>query len=194
LDFFVYSRDATGAGALRDDDELLEAHWSYMDRFAHSMIARGPTLDDDRETATGSLHIVGLPSVAAAWEFVAHEPNNCAGLYAAHAVWRFENLLGGTMWEFSGPTDEPRFLVIARSDPGRSSQLARPEGLSAELRARLIVYGALATLDDNRPVGFALAAHAPDSGALEALLASGRLAPGNVAQLEVHNWELGGRR
>jgi hypothetical protein len=44
LDFFVYSRDAFGTDALRDDDELLEEHWSYMDRFAASMIARGPTL------------------------------------------------------------------------------------------------------------------------------------------------------
>jgi len=41
LDFFVYSRDAPGTEALRDDDELLEQHWSYMDRFAASMIARG---------------------------------------------------------------------------------------------------------------------------------------------------------
>jgi hypothetical protein len=43
LDFFVYSRDASGTEALRDDDELLEEYWSYMDRFAASMIARGPT-------------------------------------------------------------------------------------------------------------------------------------------------------
>ena len=44
LDFFVYSRDAAGTAALRDDDQLLEKHWSYMDGFAESMIARGPTL------------------------------------------------------------------------------------------------------------------------------------------------------
>ncbi|MGH9029849.1 MAG: YciI family protein, partial [Acidimicrobiales bacterium] len=64
-DFFVYSRDAVGSGALRDDDELLERRWSYMDGFAESMIARGPTLGNDRETATGSLHVLGLPSVDA---------------------------------------------------------------------------------------------------------------------------------
>jgi uncharacterized protein len=39
VNFFVYSRDAPGTEALRDDDELLEEHWSYMDRFAASMIA-----------------------------------------------------------------------------------------------------------------------------------------------------------
>ena len=108
MDFFVYSRDAPGTATLRDDEELLEEHWSYMDRFARSMIARGPTLGADRETATGSLHVLGLPSIDAADEFVAHEPNHRAGVYAEHCVWRFENLLGRTMWEFSGVADEPR--------------------------------------------------------------------------------------
>ena len=61
LDFFVYSRDAADVAELRDDPELLEEHWSYMDGFAESMIARGPTLDTDRETATGSLHVLALP-------------------------------------------------------------------------------------------------------------------------------------
>jgi len=50
VDFFVYSRDAAEAGTLRNDGELLEAHWSYMDRFAASMIARGPTLAAGRTT------------------------------------------------------------------------------------------------------------------------------------------------
>jgi uncharacterized protein YciI len=89
LDFFVYSRDAAGAAALRDDHELLEEHWSYMDRFAGSMIARGPTLGTDRQRPTGSLHILGLPSVHDAHEFIAREPNSRAGIYAEHAVWRF---------------------------------------------------------------------------------------------------------
>src|SRR4249919_4145236 len=109
LDFFVYSRDASGTEALRDDYGLLEEHWSYMDRFVASMIARGPTFGADRETVTGSLHVVGLPSVDAVHEFVAREPNNRAGLYAEHSVWRFENLLGHTMWEFPGAADETKF-------------------------------------------------------------------------------------
>ena len=111
----MYSRDAAGTAELRDDLELLEEHWSYMDRFADSMIARGPTLDSKRETATGSLHVLGLPSVDAAREFVALEPNNLAGVYGEHLVWRFENLFGRSMWEFPGQAGEPRFLVIGRS-------------------------------------------------------------------------------
>ena len=71
-----------------------------MDRFADGMIARGPTLAPDRETWTGSLHILDLPSAEAAREFVEREPYNRAGLFEHHMIRRFENLLGRTMWEF----------------------------------------------------------------------------------------------
>ena len=191
LDFFVYSRDAADAAELRDDPELLEEHWSYMDRFAESMIARGPTLDPDRETATGSLHVLALPGVAAAHEFVALEPNNRAGVYREHVVWRFENLLGRSMWDFSGPATEPRFLVVGRS------QLARPapaETLPADLLERLILYGALTTLDGAEPAGVALALQAPDREAVDALMNDERTGLGALSEVEIHNWEFGGRR
>ena len=167
----MYSRDAAGTAELRDDLELLEEHWSYMDGFADSMIARGPTLDSNRETATGSLHVLGLPGVDAAREFVALEPNNLAGVYGEHLVWRFENLLGRSMWEFPGQAGEPRFLVIGRS------QLRWPvpaEALAAEVLERLILYGALTTLDGGEPVGLALALQAPDREAVDALMADER--------------------
>jgi uncharacterized protein YciI len=153
LDFFVYSRDAADSMALRDDEELQEEHWSYMDGFAESMIARGPTLDPDRETATGSLHVLGLPGIDGARAFVAQEPNNRAGVYREHLVWRFENLLGHSMWDFCGHAEEPRFLVIGRSHRGRP---VSAEALPAELFDRLILYGALTTLDGGEPAGVAL--------------------------------------
>jgi uncharacterized protein len=196
MDFFVYSRDAAGTG-LRKDRELLEEHWSYMDGFAESMIARGPTLAADRETATGSLHVLGLPSVDAAREFVAHEPNNRAGVYADHSLWRFENLLGRTMWAFSGVADEPRFLVIALSNDQsaeRSSREISPESLPPELRERLILYGVLSTLDDAEPVGVALAVQAPTRAAVAALLEDERTGFGVFPEVDVHDWEFGGRR
>jgi uncharacterized protein YciI len=198
LDFFVYSRDAPGAAALRDDDELLEEHWAYMDGFAESMIARGPTLGSDRETATGSLHVLGLQNVDAAREFVAREPNNRAGIYTEHSVWRFENLLGRTMWEFSGAAEEPRFLVIARSPrdeiTGESGRLVRPGSLSPALRERLILYGALTSLQDAEPVGVALAVQAPEREAVDTLLQEGRLGLNAFRDIEIHRWEFGGRR
>lgn len=191
VDFFVYSRDAAGTAALRDDDALLEQHWSYMDGFAESMIARGPTLGADRDTATGSLHVLGLPSVDAAREFVAREPNNRAGVYAEHSVWRFENLLGRTMWEFPGAADEPMFLIIARSRRGRA---VRVESLSAALRERLILYGALTTLDDAGPAGVALAVQAREREAVDALLEEGRVGLDDFPDIEIHDWQFGGRR
>lgn len=177
--------------------ELLERHWSYMDAFAASMIARGPTLAADRETATGSLHVLGLPSVDAAREFVAREPNNRAGVYAEHFVWRFENLLGRSMWAFTGAAGEPRFLVIARSAPDQgiaSGPLPPEERLPTELRERLILYGALSTLDDGEPVGAALAVQAPAREAVAALLADRRSGLSAFPDVEIHDWEFGGRR
>jgi uncharacterized protein len=198
MDFFVYGRDATTARALREDDALAEEHWSYMDRFAESMIARGPTLGPDRDRATGSLHVLGLPSVDAAREFVAREPNNRAGVYAEHSLWRFENVLGRTMWEFPGAADEPRFLIIARARRDES-RAASPtpdpaESLPAELGARLILYGTLSALDDGRPVGIALAVQAADREAVGRLLHEARLGLDGFPEIEIHDWEFGGRR
>jgi uncharacterized protein len=147
-----------------------------MDRFADEMVARGPTLAPDRDTWTGSMHIVDLPSAEAAEEFVEREPYNRAGAYAEHLIRRFENLLGRTMWEFQGRSDEPRFLVIAQSPPD----------LAPAARERLIVYGELLTPDGARPAGAALALQAPTREAVDSLLP--------VAELEVHDWEFGGRR
>ena len=191
MDFFVYSRDAADAADLRADRELLEEHWSYMDGFAESMIARGPTLDSDRDTATGSLHVLALSSVDAAREFVALEPNNRAGVYAEHLVWGFENLLGRSMWEFPSQPTEPRFLVIGRSHRGRP---VPAEALPAEVLERLILYGALTTLDGGEPAGVALGVQAPDREAVAALTEDERTGLDVFSEVEVHNWEFGGRR
>jgi uncharacterized protein YciI len=45
-----------------------------MDRYKAEMIARGPTLADDGDTPTGSVHIVDLPDPAAARAFAFGEP------------------------------------------------------------------------------------------------------------------------
>jgi hypothetical protein len=135
--------------------------------------------------------------VDAVQEFVAHEPNNRAGVYAEHLIWRFENLLGRTMWEFSG-ADAPRFLIIARSYQGETSETSRrpvpPDRLSAELRERLILYGALTTLDGGEPAGLALAGQARDRDVVDALLVEGGVGLDAFAEIEVHDWEFGGRR
>ena len=85
------------------------------------MIARGPTLDGDRDTPTGSVHILGLPDPAAARAFAFDEPGYQAGVYRDVLLRRWRNLLGRTMWDFPGGR--------AGGDPGpvrrhRGTQLA----------------------------------------------------------------------
>jgi len=185
MDFLIYSRGRAEA-ASADVPELDEQHWTYMDGFADRMTARGPTLGPDRESWTGSMHVVDLPGPDAAREFVDREPYNRAGAYEQHFIWRFMNLLGRTMWQFAGAPDEPRFLALAQG--GRVVPVA---DLPVELRDRLIMCGELAGLDDGEPAGMALAVQAPSREALDALLTDPRAALGDV---EIHDWEFGGRR
>jgi len=166
VDFLVLSR-ASSAG--EPDDELNERHWAYMDRFADGMTARGPTLATDRDTWTGSMHVVALPSVSAAHAFVADEPYERAGLFERRGIWRFTDLLGRTMWEHVGLGEEPTFLVITPEIPDLPTD-------------RFLMSGALHTLDD-APAGFVVAVQVPDRSALHGLVGA-----------EVHDWEPGGRR
>ena len=62
------------------------------------------------------------------------------------------------------------------------------------MRERLILYGALTPLHDAGPVGVALAVQARDSEAVEALLAEGRVGLDAFPDVEIHDWEFGGRR
>jgi uncharacterized protein YciI len=95
VEFFCYHRDRPGSLPLRED--LLERHWSYMDRYATEMIARGPTLTCDGDTPTGSVHIVDLHDHAAARAFALDEPNYQAGVYRDVLLRRWRNTLGRTM-------------------------------------------------------------------------------------------------
>jgi uncharacterized protein len=194
--FFIYSRAAAGAASAEDDSALDEQHWSYMDRFADAMIARGPTLAADRETWTGSIHIVDLPSAEAARAFVGREPYNSAGLYEHHSIRRFVNLLERTMWEFPGETAGPRFFVIAHPVPGGGEHATRrpPPDFTDLPRERLIVHGELLMPDDARPAGLALALQAPTREAVGVLLRHGRPRLDDDFELQIHDWEFGGRR
>lgn len=196
MDFLIHSRAGPSAANLEDDPALDEQHWSYMDRFADGMIARGPTLGVDRATWTGSIHILDLPSAAAVHRFLEGEPYNRTGVYEAHLIRRFENLLGRTMWESPSRSDEPRFFVIAHAlteadEPGPAVPLRE---LTALPRERLIVHGRLLTGDDAKPVGIALALQAPTRAAVDVLLTD--LMPGLREHLDVEilDWEFGGRR
>ncbi|MFE4214232.1 YciI family protein [Streptomyces sp. NPDC056844] len=181
MEYLCYHRDRSGSLQLRD--ELLEAHWSYMDGYAKEMIARGPTLADDGETPTGSIHIVDLPDPAAARAFAFDEPNYQAGVYRDVLLRRWRNLLGRTMWDFPGLSAESnRYLVIGLGS-GQAADLAVPPG-----RDDLIAYGPLLADDGTTWVGTAALVRAPDPDTARALLTVD-----GYADVEVHNWQPGGR-
>ena len=180
MEFFCYHRDRPGSAALRA--ELLEEHWSYMDRYATELIARGPTFTDD-DTPTGSVHIVDLPDPAAARAFAFDEPNYQAGVYRDVLLRRWRNTLGRSMWEFpGGRSGGSRYLIL-----GLGAGTAE-DPVPAD-REALIAYGPLLSDDGAAWLGTAAVVRAPNPAAARAVLT-----PGRHAEIEVHNWEFGGRR
>jgi hypothetical protein len=181
MEFFCYHRDRRGSLALRM--ELLEAHWSYMDRFDKEMIARGPTLTGDGEVPTGSVHIVDLPDPAAARAFAFDEPGYQAGMYRDVLLRRWRNMLGRTMWEFPGGRNGGRRYLVLGLGQGQAADLAVPPD-----RDELIAYGPLLSDDGNTWLGTAALLRAPDPDTARAALTVDR-----YAEIEVHDWQFGGR-
>jgi hypothetical protein len=181
MEFLCYHRDRPGSLPLRD--ELLEEHWSYMDRYAKEMIARGPTLADDGDTPTGSVHILDLPDPAVARAFALDEPNYRAGVYRDVLLRRWRNLLGRTMWDFpGGRAGGNRYLVLGLGT-GQAADLAVPPD-----RDELIAYGPLLSDDGGTWLGTAVLVRAPAPETARALPT-----PDRYADIEVHNWQFGGR-
>ncbi|GGZ91508.1 hypothetical protein GCM10010389_32430 [Streptomyces echinoruber] len=129
MEFFCHHRDRPGSLALRH--ELLEEHWSSMDRYAAKLIARGPTLADDGVTPTGSVHIVDLPDPAAARAFAFDEPNHQAGVYRDVLLRRWRTMLGRTMGDFPGGREgDDRYLVLGLGAGSPPTSPYRPAGTS----------------------------------------------------------------
>lgn len=181
MEFLCYHRDRVGSLALRQ--ELLEDHWAYMDGYRAEMIARGPTFAADGDTPTGSLHIVDLPSPAAARAFAFDEPNYQAGVYRDVLLRRWYNLLERTMWNFVGGREGGNRYLVLGFGAGQAVDLAVPSD-----RDELIAYGPLLSDDGSAWLGTALlvrAAHPDDARAV--------LTQDRYADVEVHNWAFGGR-
>lgn len=183
MEFFCYHRDRPGSLELRN--QLLEEHWSYMDRYAAEMIARGPTLTSDGDAPTGSVHIVDLPDPTAARTFAFGEPGYQAGVYRDVMLRRWHNTLGRTMWEFpAGDTGDNRYLVLGFGlGTGQAADLEMPPE-----QDELIAYGPLLSDDGATWVGTAVLVRAPDPDTARAVLTSDR-----YADIEVHRWQFGGR-
>ena len=181
MEFFCYHRDRSDSEALRD--ELLEAHWSYMDQYAKEMIARGPTLTDNGDVATGSVHILDLPDPATARTFAFDEPNFQAGVYRDILLRRWRNIMGRTMWDFpGGRTGGNRYLVLGLG-AGPGADLALPSD-----QDDLIAYGPLLSDDGATWLGTAALLRAPNPEAARAILT-----PSRYTDIEVRAWQFGGR-
>lgn len=181
MGFFCYHRDRAGSMALRES--LLEEHLTYMDLYAREMVARGPTLGGDGETATGSVHILDLPNSTTARAFAFEERNYQAGVYRDVLLHRWQNGLGRTMWEFaSGRDNGDRFLALGLG-AGQAADLAVPPDPD-----QLIAYGPLLSDDGTTWLGTAALVRATDADTARSVLTAER-----YAHIEVHRWQFGGR-
>lgn len=180
MEFFCYHRDRPGSMPLRT--EMVEQHWSYMDGFAATMIARGPTFASDG-TLTGSVHIVDLPDPVAARAFAFEEPGYQAGAYRDVLLRRWHNSLGRTMWDFSdGKPEHQRYLVLGFTLEPTADAPDLP------LHGELIACGPLLSDDGSLVLGAAILLEAPDAATARDMLAADR-----YDGVEVHQWRFGGR-
>jgi uncharacterized protein YciI len=173
MEFLFYCRDKPGVGTLLEQN--VEAHWSFMDGYADRLLIRGPTLSDDGEEHTGSLHIVRLDHVAETEAFAYQEPFYRAGVYGAVTIRRWQNRLGRSIRDFSAVGSDPLFLAIGPGTP----DLER-------LRERCAAYGWTKALDERTWSGFAAILQAPSPDAVHGILSY-------TPAAEVRRWRIGGR-
>ncbi|MER5366614.1 YciI family protein [Streptomyces sp. NPDC002722] len=187
MPFYVHAQDKPGvADQLM---EFVEEHWSYMDRFDDRLILRGPTLSDDGEEHTGSVHVVDLADRAAAERFATEEPFWRAGLYQEFTADPAVVLL-----RREPAADAPYTLVTARwaprpripGDPEQWLPGAEPDG-------RMSFVAVLVDDDQESTTGVAAAVRAlPDEARSLVQPLADRLA-GGPTPLTARRWQRGGR-
>jgi uncharacterized protein len=198
MEYFFYGRDRPGVLDLRR--QTMEAHWSFMDGYGEVMIARGPTLaPDDDQFMTGSLHLVDLPDAEAAHVFAYEEPFFKAGVFAEVLVRRWSNLLGRTMWDFTGVGGR-RFMILGHGDPTMTDAAEKLQEQQLEYMTggersdALIAYGPLHSEADSGWLGTVALVERPDRPATEAMMNGSPYArAGLYTAVEIHNWRFGGR-
>jgi uncharacterized protein len=112
------------------EDELNEAHWSYMDLVADRLLARGPMLTPNHDGHVGSIHVLNAENHREAEMFAFNEPYYLAGLYERVEVIGFEPWIDESMWERPGDAHAGcSWLVMWRGDSRTvlSPPLGRPE-------------------------------------------------------------------
>ncbi|MFI1221552.1 MULTISPECIES: YciI family protein [unclassified Streptomyces] len=189
MPFYVHAQDQPDVADQLA--ELCEEHWSYMDRFDSRLILRGPTLSDDGEEHTGSVHVVDLADRADAERFATEEPFWKAGLYRDYTAVAAEVLLCR-----EPAVDVPHTLVTARWPlRARASGDVEQHGLpGAESDGRLVFVAVLVDDEGTGMTGVVAAVRAlPDEAQGLVQPFADRLAAGRPAPLTAQHWQRGGR-
>jgi uncharacterized protein YciI len=182
MPYYVHGEDQPGVldGLIANG----EAHWSYMDRYADKLILRGPTLSDDGEEHTGSVHVVDVDDRASAERFAYEEPYWLAGYYQPLTVVRAVVLVDRI-------EDRPRCLVTAEWAPARLADNL------ASLAEGLPGLGFLAVLVDDDvadSVGLVAALTVVPAEAAEVVRPIADRLNGSAAlKITARRWQRGGR-
>jgi uncharacterized protein len=190
--FYVYAQDRPAVGA--EMLAMVEAHWSYMDKFADQLVLRGPTLSDDGEEHTGSLHIVDLADRAGAERFATKEPFYRAGLYDKVTVVRAVVLLHRERPEDSTESEIPKALVTGEWPPTpRKANDTGPQLLGVSPDAHLSFVAILVDDDQSHTIGIASIVSAPRVEAPRIVQPCADQLTGVPAALTAKRWQHGGR-
>jgi uncharacterized protein YciI len=192
MQFFVHGVDNVAVSEKLQ--VLAEQHWTYMDRHAEHLVARGPTLSPDGTTHTGSVHVIEAPTIQDARRFAFLEPYWLAGVYASVSVTGFQNALDGSMW------DRPPTAAVQASTLVLTSWLANPgievaaEGgrtLTLIAGQEPLVFGGLLVSEDG--MGTVGLVAALDVDVVEAKSVIATLALPEAATTVSYRWRRGGR-
>ena len=178
--------------------DLHETHQSYIDQWAERLVARGPTLSDDGEHHTGSIHVLRVDDRPTAEQFAFAEPYARAGWYASVSVSAMVPLVRGTMWDRPRPDPErPASFVSVTWSPRSLEEpwplYVRDAFLGADGPPWLFG-GFLTTEDGHRSLGLVGAVDLAPTDAtrrLDPVLAHVDV---GAAHVEVRRWSRGGRQ
>ena len=191
--FLVLGVDGLAFGSA---DDLPEAHWTYMDSWADALIARGPTMSVDGHH-TGSVHVVELPTSAAAHRFAHEEPFAMAGWYSTISVSPVVPSMDGSMWDRPAAVPGQASCLVTASflDQNRSAvDLASSvrQRLDALESARWIFVGVTSD-DTGNAVGFVAMADEDPSDTQRNALALFRSVGITDPTIRSQLWRRGGR-
>ena len=191
-------RGVDGEGFVYGPSDLHEAHQAYMDRWANRLVARGPTLSDDGEQHSGSIHVLRVEDRPTAERFAFAEPYARAGWYVTVSVSSMMPLVSGTMWDRPRPDPEPpaAFVSVTWSPrPVEQHWVERVREVFVRSDDPPWLFGGLVTTDDgHRSVGLVGAVELAVTDVVRRVdLVLGHAEVG-ATHVEVRRWSRGGRQ